>query len=70
MATAMATSGTATVTLQGDRQMLITRDFNAPRHLVYRAITEPELVKRCGTRSVARSPWPRSTCASAEPGAP
>ena len=46
MATATATSGSAKVSLQGDRQLLITREFNAPRHLVYRAMTEPELVKR------------------------
>ena len=45
MATA-TTSGTARVTLQGDRQILITREFNAPKHLVYRAVTEPALVKR------------------------
>lgn len=45
MATATS-SGTATVTLQGDRDILITRAFNAPKHLVYRAMTEPELVKR------------------------
>ena len=45
MATA-TTSGTAKVSLQGDRQFLVTREFNAPKHLVYRAVTEPELVKR------------------------
>ena len=45
MATA-TTSGTAKVSLQGDRQILVTREFNAPKHLVYRAVTEPELVKR------------------------
>ena len=39
-------SGTATVTLPADDQILITREFNAPKHLVFRAITEPELVKR------------------------
>lgn len=43
---AMATSRTATVTLPTDRQILITREFDAPRHLVYRAWTEPELVRR------------------------
>ena len=42
----MTSSGTATVTLPGDEQILITREFDAPRHLVYRAWTEPELVKR------------------------
>jgi uncharacterized protein YndB with AHSA1/START domain len=40
------TSGTATVTLPADEQILITREFDAPRHLVYRAWTEPELVRR------------------------
>jgi uncharacterized protein YndB with AHSA1/START domain len=37
---------TATVTLPADDQILITREFDAPRHLVYRAWTTPELVKR------------------------
>jgi uncharacterized protein YndB with AHSA1/START domain len=40
------TSGTAKVTLPADNQILITREFNAPRHLVWRAYTSPELVKR------------------------
>jgi uncharacterized protein YndB with AHSA1/START domain len=44
--TAATTHGSATVTMQGDRDILITRAFNAPKHLVYRAVTEPELVKR------------------------
>jgi uncharacterized protein YndB with AHSA1/START domain len=42
----MATSGTARVTLPADNQILITREFDAPRHLVWRAFTEPELIKR------------------------
>lgn len=43
----MATSsGTATVTLPTDEQILITREFDAPRHLVFKAWTTPELVKR------------------------
>jgi uncharacterized protein YndB with AHSA1/START domain len=36
----------ATVTLPADDQILITREFDAPRHLVYRAFTTPELVRR------------------------
>jgi hypothetical protein len=32
-------SGPATVTLPTDEQILITREFDAPRHLVYRAYT-------------------------------
>ena len=39
-------SGTAKVTLPTDEQILITREFDAPRHLVYKAWTTPELVKR------------------------
>ena len=42
----MAASGTATVTLPTDQQILITREFDAPKHLVYKAWTTPELVKR------------------------
>jgi uncharacterized protein YndB with AHSA1/START domain len=42
----VASSGTATVTLPKDEQILITREFDAPRHLVYKAWTTPELVKR------------------------
>jgi uncharacterized protein YndB with AHSA1/START domain len=34
------------VTLPTDEQILITREFDAPRHLVYKAWTTPELVKR------------------------
>ncbi len=41
---AVATSGTATVTLPSDHEILITREFDAPRHLVWRAWTTPELV--------------------------
>jgi uncharacterized protein YndB with AHSA1/START domain len=55
---AATSSGTATVTLPTDEQILITREFNAPRHLVYKAWTTPELVRRWwhanrGTMTVA-----------------
>jgi uncharacterized protein YndB with AHSA1/START domain len=39
-------TGTATLTLPTDEQILITREFDAPKHLVYKAWTTPELVKR------------------------
>ena len=42
----MINSGSAVVTLPSDNQILITRDFDAPRHLVYRAWTTPELIRR------------------------
>lgn len=44
--TATATSGTAVVTLSSDTEIQITREFNAPKHLVYKAWTTPELIKR------------------------
>jgi len=34
------------VTLPTDEQILITRDFDAPKHLVFKAFTTPELVKQ------------------------
>jgi uncharacterized protein YndB with AHSA1/START domain len=42
----VTSSGSAKVTLPTDEQILITRNFDAPRHLVYKAWTTPELVKR------------------------
>lgn len=39
-------SRTAAVTLPTDEQILITREFDAPKHLVYKAWTTPELVTR------------------------
>jgi uncharacterized protein YndB with AHSA1/START domain len=44
--TPVATSGTAVVTLPADDHILITREFDAPKHLVYKAWTTPELVSR------------------------
>ncbi|HEV3479687.1 MAG TPA: SRPBCC family protein [Gaiellaceae bacterium] len=42
----VTSSGKAVVTLPADDQILITREFDAPKHLVYKAFTTPELVKR------------------------
>ena len=42
----LASSGSAILTLPTDEQILITREFEAPKHLVFRALTTPELVKR------------------------
>ena len=42
----MTTSGSAVLTLPSDTQILIVREFDAPRHLVFKAWTTPELVKR------------------------
>ena len=42
----MVSSRTATLTLPTDEQILIRREFDAPKDLVYEAWTTPELVKR------------------------
>ena len=42
----MTSSGTAKLTFPSDTQINISREFAAPKHLVYKAITTPELVKR------------------------
>ncbi len=47
--TAVTGSRSANVTVEGDTQILITREFDAPRELVYRACTEPELISRWWT---------------------
>jgi uncharacterized protein YndB with AHSA1/START domain len=39
-------SNNAVVTLPSETQILITREFDAPKHLVYQAWTTPELIKR------------------------
>jgi uncharacterized protein YndB with AHSA1/START domain len=43
---AAATANAAVVTLPSDTQILITREFDAPAALIYRAWTTPELVRR------------------------
>lgn len=43
---AAVASNRAVVTLPSDTQVLITREFDAPRHLVFQAWTTPELIKR------------------------
>src|SRR5436190_21501229 len=43
---AVTRSGTATLTLPTDEQILIMREFDAPKHVVYKAWTTPELVRR------------------------
>jgi uncharacterized protein YndB with AHSA1/START domain len=42
----LTSSSRAKVTLPTDEQILIEREFEAPRHLVYQAYTTPDLVKR------------------------
>lgn len=53
----MISSKTASVTLPTDEQIRIEREFDAPRHLLWQALTTPELVKRwwCGERGEVTS---------------
>jgi len=46
MTTVTTSSQKAKVTLPADEQILITREFDAPRDLVFKAWTTPELVGR------------------------
>ena len=42
----MTTPGNLKLTTRGDREIVITRAFDAPRKLVFDAFTRPELVKQ------------------------
>ena len=42
----MKNSGTFNITAHGDREIVVTRVFDAPRRLVFDAYTKPELVKK------------------------
>ena len=46
MSAMTSSGGKAVVTLPTDTQIRITREFAAPRHLVYKAWTTPDLIKR------------------------
>lgn len=46
MSTMTRSGGKAVVTLPTDTQIKITREFVAPKHLVYKAWTTPDLIKR------------------------
>jgi len=39
-------TGTLQITVPTDREIAMTRIFNAPRHLAFDALTKPELIKR------------------------
>src|ERR1700741_1463586 len=42
----MKNTGTLKVTTPGDREIVLTRVFDAPRRLVFEAFSKPELLKR------------------------
>jgi uncharacterized protein YndB with AHSA1/START domain len=43
---AVTSSKQVTVTLPTDEQILITREFDAPKHLLFKTYTTPDLVRR------------------------
>jgi len=46
IASHVANKDTFKVTTPSDREIVLTRLFNAPRHLVFEAMTRPEHVRR------------------------
>lgn len=42
----MSDSGNLVIRTQGDREIVMTRRFNAPKHRVFEAWTKPDLLKR------------------------
>ena len=42
----MTKTGTLKVSTNGDREIVLTREFDAPRRLVFEAMTKPEFVRR------------------------
>jgi uncharacterized protein YndB with AHSA1/START domain len=47
--TAVTSSRSAVLTLPTDTQIRVTREFDAPKHLVFKAYTTPELVSKWWT---------------------
>jgi uncharacterized protein YndB with AHSA1/START domain len=54
----MSNVGSLKVSTPSDREVALTRVFNAPRHLVYAAWTKPELLKRW----LAPNAWSLAVC--------
>ena len=42
----MKNTGTLSISMPSDREIQMTRVFTAPRHLVFEALTRPELLRR------------------------
>ena len=50
----MKNTGTLKITTPGDREVVMTRVFDAPRSLVFDALTKPELLERWYGRAAGR----------------
>ena len=55
----MPTTFPLNIVTQGDREIVMTRAFNAPRPLVFDAMTKPELVSRWLGVFGGLQRWPR-----------
>lgn len=55
----MPSTGTLKVTTPTDREIVMTREFDAPRRLVWEAMTRPELIRRW---LFAPPGWSMTTC--------
>ncbi len=55
----MKNTGTLEIAAHGDREIVMTRVFDAPRNLVFDAFTKPELIKRW---LLGPSGWSRPVC--------
>jgi len=56
MNTAMKQDSTLKVTTPSEREIAMTRLFDAPRNLVFDALTQPDLVKRWGEERTGKQP--------------
>ena len=50
------TKNRTTVEPKAEREIVVTRTFDAPARIVFQAWTTPELFKRCGCRNRCRCP--------------
>jgi uncharacterized protein YndB with AHSA1/START domain len=65
----MTSTESLTVSTPSDREIAMTRGFEAPRHLVFDALTKPELLSVGTGRPAGRWSFARSISAWAGPGA-
>ena len=65
----MKNTGTLKVAVSGDTDIVLTRVFDAPRHLVYQAMTQPQILSAGLGHAVLRCRSARWTCALGAPGA-
>ena len=63
----MAFDGPLTITTPSDTQVVITRQFDAPRHLVFACYTQPALIKRWLNGAEG---WIMTVCELTPPGQP